>query len=199
MNFFLVPLRKYDLNYGLRKTYQNFFKRLDITLLGVAPDIDIIKSLDISHFDGLLLPGGGDINPQEYGKDMIVDYDLDIDESEKMLYNAFIRQKKPIIGICRGLQVINVFQGGSLKNIQNHMNKEHLLKYKGRKLTVNSHHHQAVDHLGQDIITVAYSPDGQVEIITSKQLKMLAFQFHPELMEEDEQSFWSNEIKNYLN
>lgn len=133
MNFFLVPLRKYDLNYGLRKTYQNFFKRLDITLLGVAPDIDIIKSLDISHFDGLLLPGGGDINPQEYGKDMIVDYDLDIDESEKMLYNAFIRQKKPIIGICRGLQVINVFQGGSLKNIQNHMNKEHLLKYKGRK------------------------------------------------------------------
>lgn len=198
MNFFLTPLRKYDKNYGIRKTYQTFFKRLGIVILGVSPDSHIINNLDLSLFNGLLLPGGGDINPQEYNCSFSVDYDSDIDTSERILYEKFIDQKKPIIGICRGLQVINVFQGGSLKNIDEHMDTKHPIKYNGSNHLVNSYHHQAIDRLGKNIEVLAYSSDNITEVITSEKLKMLAFQFHPELMEEDEQCFWIDEIKNYL-
>jgi len=154
--------------------------------------------------DGLLMPGGADIPPSEYGEEAhptvrLLDNDRFL--FEKALCEAWInRSTKPMLGICLGSQWINVASGGSLvQDIPsefdvNHRDTTHpvtlepdskLREIFGEdEFTVNSLHHQAVRDIGENLRIVARSPDGIVEATetTDKDRFLIGVQWHPEKM-----------------
>lgn len=157
-----------------------------------------LRSL-VDASDGLLLTGGRDVAPRRYGEQTSPEcgkLDLWRDELEWALIDAFIQQKKPIFGICRGLQMINTFFGGTLyqdlatASFPEHRNSVHAVQVVkdslldqlyGRSFTVNSFHHQAVQKIGKGLSVIADS-DGVVEGIKHQTLPIFAVQWHPERM-----------------
>ncbi len=154
--------------------------------------------------DGLVMPGGADIPPSEWGEEphpttQILDQDRYL--FEKALISAWINKtKKPLLGICLGSQWINVAHGGSLiQDIPseygiNHRGVTHqvtleptsrLSQIFGKtELEVNSLHHQAVGRLGKELRLVAKCPDGVIEAIetTDPDRFLIGVQWHPEQM-----------------
>ena len=146
--------------------------------------------------DALLLTGGGDIHPHFYGQ--LVEHSTDIDEArdlrELALTRTFAARSAPIFGICRGLQVINVAFGGTLRqHIDGHgqldgLDRLHetrtddalLHSLYGTRFTVNSAHHQSVDRLGTQLRATQWADDGTVEALRHKTLPIFAVQWHPE-------------------
>ena len=152
-------------------------------------------------YDGLLLTGGADIHPSRYGQTVngSVAMDEARDEAEWKLIDAFLQAGKPVFGICRGCQVLNVYFGGSLhQDIETKarhrldpkqpylvhsvaVNDPVLEAQYGKVFVVNSCHHQAVDRLGQGLRITAVCPDdGVVEAFTHESLPVFAVQWHPE-------------------
>lgn len=149
--------------------------------------------------DGLLLTGGRDVDPQRYGECVSTEcgsLDPWRDALEWTLLEAFVRQKKPVFGICRGLQVINAFFGGTLyqdlktASFAEHRNTVHQVRARegsllerlyGSSFTVNSFHHQAVRHPGEGL-SVTAEADGVVEGLAHAELPIAAVQWHPERM-----------------
>mgnify|MGYP000015105477 FL=1 len=128
--------------------------------------------------DCLLLPGGGDIRGPLPG-------------TESFLIDSFARSRRPILGICRGLQALNVHWGGTLRDIPGHQlprgdlvhptRAEGLMaRLLGEAPAVTSCHHQAVDRLAPPLQAVQWSPDGVVEAAVHRQLPVLGVQWHPE-------------------
>lgn len=153
-----------------------------------------------SLYDALLLTGGGDLEPSLFGETMLndtVNVDSIRDAFELPLVRAFIAAGKPVMGICRGAQVINVALGGTLyqdlreqlgfvhsdSRLRHFVNAEegsvlHCLF--GARFRVNSTHHQAVRDLGSGLHVTARSPEGIIEAFEHESLPILATQFHPE-------------------
>lgn len=157
-------------------------------------------------YDGLLLTGGGDIEPALYapsneGSESI-DYDRDLAELE--LFGAFLALNKPVLGICRGHQIINVGLGGTLRqHIGDDLCRFHRRTpdHEGDKVhsvysledswyrttygavfSVNSSHHQALDQLGGGLKPVLWSESGIVEAVEHESFPLISVQFHPERM-----------------
>lgn len=151
--------------------------------------------------DGLLMPGGDDIDPSRYGAERHEKCGVSSslrDDAEWKLLEAFLPTGKPILGICRGCQFLNVYLGGTLhQHIENHSDfksrgkgchKAHIVP--GSKLSgllpssevwVNSLHHQAVDQLGNGLAVSARAEDGTVEAIELTDHSFcVAVQWHPE-------------------
>ena len=171
-----------------------------------ANDIEVINTLDVEEAlkcDGLLLPGGGDIDPKYYGEEMngSDEPDRKLDKAQWDVLDAFVKEKKPVLGICRGMQLINVYFGGSLyqdlKTKDTHSRKNgvdsvHSVKsivednlfenLYGNEFFVNSAHHQGVKKLGGGLISVLEAYDGVCEALFHKDLPIVATQFHPERM-----------------
>lgn len=169
--------------------------------------------------DGLVLMGGADVSPQSYGEtplDPRWSGDRIRDEYEIALLNAFIAHRKPVLGICRGLQVLNVALGGTLwqdlatqvPHALNHRDwsiYEHNAHatsfvdgsslarlYPGKTLVkTNSIHHQAIRDLGRNLVVEAWSePDRIVEAVRlSGPSYVLAVQWHPEFHPPGDPSF----------
>ena len=151
--------------------------------------------------DGLLMPGGVDIEPSRYGQTRSAQCgksDLQRDEAEWRILGSFLPTRKPVLCICRGVQMLNVFQGGTLhQHIPGHSD----FKSRGKgchpvsivpgskldqilnasQITVNSLHHQAVDSLGKDLTVNAVSEDGIVEAVSHINHPFcIGVQWHPE-------------------
>jgi putative glutamine amidotransferase len=158
--------------------------------------------------DGLLLSGGGDVDPARYGvlpAPEAFGFDPGRDAFEVALVRAAVRASLPLLGICRGCQVLNVALGGSLvQHIPSVTGRNHCEKDRdtvpvhevhvtpgsllagvvgATHVEVNSLHHQAVDRLGDGLQAVAWSDDGVVEGIESVICdNLLGVQWHPELL-----------------
>ena len=153
--------------------------------------------------DGLILAGGGDIEPGVYGQRGQGSQPPDTarDRAELTLFRMFYRANKPILGICRGHQLINAAMGGTL--IQDlppvwapfHGGVDHdlvhpvraeedtlLHRLYGPVFPVNSFHHQAVDRLGKGLRPIAWSEGGFPEAFDCPGYPLLGVQFHPERM-----------------
>ena len=164
-------------------------------------------------FDGLVVTGGGDCDPVLYGEENkhseIVEHDIDM--SDILLYKAFVKAGKPVLGICRGIQLINIAEGGSL--IQDIPSEpERYMEHNQRNLPdhpvgttahsctfvqgsvlheifsdsheVNTYHHQAIRRLAEGFRASAYSTDGLIEGIEKE--NVTAVQWHPERLIHDE-------------
>lgn len=156
------------------------------------------------EFDGLVLCGGVDINPSFYGEQINGSKNInkELDEIEFALLKTFVEAGKPILGICRGCQLINIFFGGSLHQhinnaaahtsgvvgldlVHNVVAERESVIYDiyGESFSVNSSHHQAVKKLGKNLkITMHSENDHFVEGIEHTSLPIIAVQWHPERM-----------------
>lgn len=164
----------------------------------------------ISDADGLLLSGGPDVHPAYFGRagdTAQCSIDLHRDTLEFELIKIAMKKEIPILGICRGLQILNVALGGSLiVDIPNEVNNyvvhqidsgdayhriqiaenSILYNYTGLKeYEVNSNHHQAIDKLSVELVATSYTADNIIEAIEYKDKNkpfLLAVQWHPERM-----------------
>lgn len=164
-------------------------------------ELDDVRFLAENH-DGLILTGGPDINPVCYRSTphpLTINIDNLRDTFELGLIDQFVRLQKPILGICRGTQLLNVFFGGTLfqdieseLGISHPFNSEHyvvcdmrntLTELFGNKFFVNSLHHQAIAELGQDLRVLVRSENSNlVEAFEHKSLPIIGVQWHPERM-----------------
>lgn len=99
---------------------------------------------------------------------------------EKKAVKAFIENKKPIIGICYGAQILAYFFKAKIKKIKNHANKKHFIKLNHRELIVNSYHDYAVYELNKDLYSLATAKDGTHEAFININKKILGIMWHPE-------------------
>lgn len=186
--------------YAERSERKNYAQAIENCVAQPVFSKDILTADDC---DALLLPGGGDIDPKIYGKENFgsVGIDRDLDNVELELIEKFVNSERPILGICRGLQIINVAFGGDLiqdiKTASNHKweektgDKVHMIKTAdssflrsiyGEYFPVNSAHHQAIKNIAPDFDISAKSDDGIIEAIENREKKIYAVQWHPERM-----------------
>ena len=178
-----------------------------ITAAGGAPllvctddEEALASAAETSH--GLFLTGGDDIAPEKYGEPRKPECgapDDGRDAAELALCKIFAARRKPILGVCRGLQLINVCFGGTLtqdlpseRGLAHPFRSVHeietpesswLRAYFTPKFTANSYHHQAVDKLGEGLAAAAFSENGSViEALEHESLPIRAVQWHPERM-----------------
>jgi putative glutamine amidotransferase len=143
----------------------------------------------LDHIDGLLLPGGIDVDPALYGATRHPETGMisqDLDAVEMALLERALEIGMPFFGICRGMQVLNVLRGGTLHQylpeiignsghepapgtfgtqVLNLQPGSHIAGALGGKAEVPCHHHQAIDRLGTGLVTTAWAQDGVVEAV----------------------------------
>ena len=162
---------------------------------GAEPVLFLGSDPNPAPYGGLLLTGGGDIDPalsDQPDDPRLRPIDVRRDREELALIRAFAAAKKPILGICRGLQLINVAFGGTLRpHIDGHEDAPHRVDLEagtrlaalcGDRLLVNSYHHQAVWGLAYHFKASARARDGVIEGLEHEELPILGVQWHPERM-----------------
>ena len=152
--------------------------------------------------DGLLLPGGVDVDPSLYGqeKDPTTEFEQALDRLQLDTLRRFLEARRPVFGICRGHQLINVALGGTL--IQDLPTAGDHKAFAGKdsvhscesvpgtfisglfgpSFQINSSHHQGVDRPGNGLRVAARAGDGVVEAMEHETLPVWSVQFHPERM-----------------
>lgn len=163
----------------------------------------ILATQMLSRVDGVLLIGGGDIEPNFYGEHRMVKLSKvfkDRDAFELALAKVAVKEDLPVLGICRGCQILNISGGGTLKqHVDSHWQEIpeqrpiHSIKLKKgsrlyevikeEELMVNSFHRQAIKELAFEFDVSAYAEDGVVEgIENAKKRFVIGVQFHPEVL-----------------
>jgi putative glutamine amidotransferase len=199
---------------------QRYF--LAATMVGAVPwmipllDDDLATLREIyERLDGILIPGGVDISPAEYGEAVRKEcgnLDPARDRVELQLTRWAIEDGKPVLGLCRGLQVINVATGGTLwqdlasQNAAFHKHdyfptagfeRDHLAHevdvvlssklgkcLESQRVSVNSMHHQGIKRLGDGLMASATAPDGLIEAVEGlDDAFLVGVQWHPEVFE----------------
>ena len=207
-------------NIAITPSYNNGFIRMRPTYINavwaaggipsyVAYTTDPKKIAEyVAEFDGFLFAGGVDVHPRHYGEEIQFD-SVEVfearDDFEIALYADAIKSGKPILGICRGVQLINVAEGGSLyQHIDGHSQEESgtvqtqkvLLENDtplsrmangAESIMTNTFHHQAVKQIAPGFLPMAWSEEGICEGIYNPEHKFLmGVQWHPEI-------FWQND------
>jgi putative glutamine amidotransferase len=201
------------LRYVLSAPYVRAIESVGGIPLLLPPQADVASLIEI--LDGVLLSGGPDIAPARYGDTTVHEatygIDPERDQFEFDLFAAALGRDTPVLGICRGIQVINVALGGTLiQDVSSehpgaaevgHRQHERNLEsweighqisvcapdlipiFPGAEHGVNSFHHQAIRDLAPDLVAVAHSPDGLIEAVAMpNRPAVFAVQWHPELM-----------------
>ena len=168
---------------ALSHDWPQFLEKLDLIPILIPNKINNVSEfLDMVGIDGLILSGGDNIGdyPQR-------------DSVEKSILEYGIKKQLPIVGVCRGMQMINEYFGGSIitTSDKKHVNKSHSVdivnssKYKileSKSIIVNSFHNNIINSniLGQDLKPFAISSDNSIEGFYHKSLPMIGIMWHPE-------------------
>jgi len=168
-------------------------------------DKSLVKDY-IETIDKLILSGGQNVHPQFYGEEKAIDsddYNLARDEFELALLKEAIRQGKPVLAICRGLQLVNVAFGGTLnQQIDNHWQGQpfgtsHSIRTEkgsvverlfGQASQINSVHRQSIKDLAPNFRATAFDPrDNTIEAIEAVDgSRIIGLQWHPEFLINEE-------------
>ena len=169
--------------------------------LGAEPVSQYAPEAD-TGYDGMILCGGCDVDPARYGEEINGTGEIDPvrDAAEFAVLDAFVKAGKPVFGICRGHQLMNVYFGGSLHqhlpdadlhtmtsagdNVHEitALQDSILGKLYGEKFFVNSSHHQGVKRLGDGLAATAFWQGEYIEAFEHTKYPMFGVQWHPERM-----------------
>lgn len=192
--------------YGIWREYVTALTGAGAAVLLIPPGAGV-EVLD--RVDGLMLPGGADVDPSLYGEaphPRLEETDLERDRTEALLLREAMSRRLPVLGICRGMQLINVALGGTLfqdlrtqratkarHTFPKSLGLDHLGHTieveRGSRLRgvvkragveVNSRHHQAIKEVAPGLTVTARSPDGIVEAFEADDGYVVAMQCHPE-------------------
>lgn len=193
--------------------YESWIKGFDSSISIVKLKVGESTMQQVAQCDGIILSGGADVHPSYYNKPdyteqyKLSDFDKERDEFEFAVLKVATENHIPLLGICRGLQIANVFFKGTLiPDLPSHGKPGHASPdnkkdtvhgvglftdtrlfsiIKEEKGIINSHHHQAADSVGEGLRVTAYSEDGVVEGIerTDKDGFLTLVQWHPERMD----------------
>ena len=165
-------------------------------------------------FDGVVIGGGEDIDPERYGRRILEDGNVRVDHGRDSIdfpvFEEAWREGVPVLGICRGLQVVNVARGGTLvqdlplerpSDVSHRLPKaenrrDHPVRVdpdtrlgriaRAREIDVNSRHHQAIEQPADGLVVSATAPDGVIEAVEAAEGRWLvAVQWHPENLRDD--------------
>ena len=188
---------------SILSTYADAFARAGNTplVLPAETNRDVVARM-LASVDVLLLCGGEDVDPSRYKtkpSPRLGEVNLRRDAWEWLLLDEAVKRRLPVIGICRGCQLINVYFGGTLwqdlpserpGEVKHRGTHLHGVRIEGgsrlarslgcEEMQVNTSHHQAVRDLAPGFRAVAFAPDGVVEAIESETLPVAGVQFHPE-------------------
>lgn len=182
---------------GRKKDTVNYEKF--IRLLPAEP-VTTLNPMLVSECSALILPGGGDISPAFFGErnNGSKNIDTELDILQFQAFNYAMDQRLPTLGICKGMQVINVALGGTITQdlptacIHQYAGKDQyhnttimegscLYQLYGAEALVNSAHHQGVKRIGKGLCPIQWcSVDHCVEAITHETFPILGLQWHPE-------------------
>lgn len=211
------------------KNYHDWFACEGVKVIKLSPRQNNLS--DLEKCDGIVLSGGEDVHPKYYGHPEWMkrkeELNLEVNEArdafEMKVIDRAVRKKKPILGICRGLQIANVyFKGTLIADLQGKTRTRHS-KAHGYDQThevkvdadsclsaiintengiINSAHHQSADKIGKGLKASAKAEDGTIEAIEYKNPKnkpfLLLVQWHPERMKEQENSLAKNLREKFL-
>ncbi len=188
-----------------RQSFIDVFQKLGHTVVILPVDDPENAKNYLALVDKIVLTGGADVSPYLYGEEpdcKLETTDPTRDAFELAAIKAALESNKPILGVCRGLQLLNVYFGGSLyqdlsqttsqikhrqsptpQDIPTHhitVKKGSSLDFLPEKYLVNSFHHQVIKVLGQNLTAIAHGSDGFIEAIENKEKHILAVQWHPE-------------------
>ena len=186
----------------LEASYSKYFDTFDINLIPI-PNIgrSIRKYFDKLKVEGIILTGGDDVHPTLYGGDtsLLGKYSPERDETERSLLEIAIKEDIPVLGICRGMQAINVYFGGTLiqslerdvENAINHVRTTHeVLIFDDSKTNqlditsfeVNSYHNLGLmkPQLSPELIEFATAKDLTIEAVYHPRYAIAAIMWHPE-------------------
>lgn len=182
-----IPIQNLEETTGVKTDYLYLVEDMGHTPVIIDPGFELPK------FDGLLLPGGTDVDSKRY-QPLLPRWncfrpDKYLEYFDTKILPGFIRKDFPIFGICRGLQTLNVHFGGTLyRDIVGHPTSKskydlcHSITFTGDGSTdvANSFHHQAIRILAENLQVLAMSEDGFIEAIRHKEFPIYAVQWHPE-------------------
>lgn len=202
--------KPFNIRFFLGNEYKEIFDELGILLIPVISEQNLNEICNMC--DALIVTGSSnDVHPRYYKEEPIEGKEYKFDEYGlvKNIVQLFSTANKPILGICAGIQELNVIFGGSLnQKIINHNLKDqskHKIKlsqdsflyevYKNNVIEVNSYHQQSVKDLAPNFKITATSEDGTIEGIEKDNI--IAVQWHPEALHDME--FFKGFIKKYIN
>jgi len=194
--------------------YERWVKGFDSTISIIKLKAGESTMQQVAQCDGIILSGGADVHPAYYNRPEYVsqyklsDFDKERDEFEFAVLKEVTENNIPLLGICRGLQITNVFFKGTLipdlpsKDKTGHASPDNkkdtthevglftdtrmFAIIKEERGSINSHHHQAADSVGEGLKVTAFSEDGVVEGIEKADSKdgfLTLVQWHPERMD----------------
>ena len=196
----------------VNSAYLEYVKSVGFVPIILPLNLDIDELLDIC--DCFLITGGNDLDPFYYHEENKSSYSVDkrMDELDFKVIEYAVKNNLPVLGICRGLQAINVYFKGTLyQDLENKNhnkkedNQEFIINNKSRfflkcfddETLINSYHHQGIKKLGEGLVDAGRSYD-LIEAIEHERLDIYAVQWHPERLNDEYSHKLINEFKKLL-
>ena len=180
-----------ELRSTLAKDWIDFFSLIDAIPILIPNALNNIEEfLTELNLDAVILSGGNNVSPSLYGAaETLSDVYVERDKTETEIIEVCLKNDLPLVGICRGMCMVNVFFDGTIYHgIENHVATRHTVSFSmydhllGECLSVNSYHNQAIfkDDLSPELVAFGFSESQNVEAFKHREKQIFGIQWHPE-------------------